>query len=492
VRLTDSSEPAGLDPMGLSARATSAVLWSGADVTVRQLVQFAVALLLARLLSPAEFGVIAMISVFIGVGAVVIDSGFGAALVQRPETTPAEESSVFYFSIGAGCMAGLTLGLIGPGIARFFRQPVIAPLAWLMGFNLFVSSFGTVHSALLTKALDFRTQMKIAVAASAVSGAVAVLLASLGGNVWSLAWQAVVSTAVTVALLWRFSPWRPHLAFERHALGNLFRFGGFLLLSGVLDQIHVRLSGIVIGRWYGAADLGLYGRAEGTCQVPTNVVATVANRVAFPVFAQVAMDAERLRRGVRRSLEAMILLNTPIMLGLVVVGGPVVLTLFGEKWGPSIPLLRVLALAGLLWPLHVINLNALVAQGRSQEFFRLEVAKKGLGLVLLLSAAPFGVLMMAWSQVVLGVVAFVLNAHYSGRYLRYGAWAQARDVLPYLLVGLIMSATVWTLDGLIAGATPAMRLTAGTATGCLLYVGGCAALRLPGFLELVRWLRPTA
>jgi teichuronic acid exporter len=464
-------------------------VWSGADVSIRQLLQFVVSIALARLLGPSEFGLLAMLYFFVGVGAVLIDGGFGAALVQRQSTTREEESSVFFLSAGMGLVAALALGLSGPSIAKFFRQPALGPLAWLMGLNLLFAALGCVPSALLTRALDFRTQMKAAVIATAVSGVVAVLVAWARGGVWALALQQVIGTAMTVALLWRFSAWRPILAFDRHGLAGMFGFGGFMLLSGILDQAFQRGSAVVIGRCYGAVDLGFFTRAESTRQVPLNVITGVVNRVALPAFSEIAGDLERLRESVRRALEGMMLVNIPLMLGTSAVAEPLVITLFGERWRPSISLLRILSLAGLFWPLHTVNLNALIALGRSREFFRLELAKKTIGLLLLLLSAPLGVVAMAWSQVALGAAAFVINAHFSRVHLNYGAGSQARAVMPFLGVGLGMAAAVAALDHGMGNAPPTVRLIAGVAVGAAFYVAACWILRLAVFLEAGRAAR---
>ena len=435
---------------------------------------------------------LAMLYVFMGIGSLIVDGGFGAALIQKQGTSREEESAVFYLGLGTGLVAGLALGACGPLIATFFGQPEIAPLAWVMGLNLFLGALGSVHSAQLSRGLDFRTLTKVGVAATAVSGPVAVAVAWGGGGVWALATQTLVGTATTIVLLWWLNPWRPTLAFHWRALKSLFRFGSFLLLSAILDQAYSGACSALIGRLYGASDLGFYTRADGTRQVPASVVTGVVSRVAFPAFALLAADPERLRRAFRRALHAIMLFNVPVMLGLLVVAEPLILTLFGEKWRPTISLLRVLCLAGLLWPLHVVNLNVLTAQGHSRDFFRVEVVKKVTGLSILLAVAPFGLLSMAWGQVAIAIVAFFVNAHFTGVYLRYGALTQVRGLLPYVAAGLAMAAGVWALDRSVGAWPIAMRLAVDVVGGAAVYVGLCAVLRLEAFAELLVTLRERA
>lgn len=480
--------------MSLTATTTRAVFWNGLELFARQGLQFVVSVILARLLSPSEFGVMAMLLVFIGLASVLIDGGFPAALVQKQQTTHDEESAAFYFGIVSGLILGLGLGLSGPLIAGFFRQPVLALLSWLMGFNLFLGAFGAVHAALLLKQLDFRTLMKVGISATAVSGVVAIALAWLGAGVWALATQAVTATAVTVLLLWRLSPWRPARTFDPVALRGMFGYGGFLLMSALLEQVYLRFSSIVIGRTFGAHEVGLFSRAEGIRQVPVGVITGVVGRVAFPAFSQLVGDSERLRRGVQGSLQALMVVSIPAMLGMLVVAEPLVVTLFGEPWRATIPLLRVLCLAGLFWPLHAINLYALMAQGQSRECFRVETVKRAIGLLLLLAAVPFGLLAMAWSQVALALIAFFLNAHYTGVNLQYGAVRQIRHLFPYLAVGALMAGAVWMLDRVLLDMSMAVRLVLDVAAGVLVYAGACAAVQLQAFVDLasvamakVRW-----
>lgn len=469
--------------MSLTHQSLSAVFWSGADVFMRQGLQFFVSILLARLLSPDDFGVLAMLYLFTGIAGLFIDSGFSSALVQRQDITPADESTVFFFNLGAGLVVALGLCWAAPWIAAFFEQPVLQGLTYVMALNLFLGAFGAIQNVLLTKTLNFKLLMKIGVVASLLSGVLAVILAWQGFGVWSLALQTLVSTVITVALLWRWHPWRPQWVFSFTALRSLFRFGGFLLLSGLLDTIYTRLYSVIIGKLFSARELGFYTRAASTQQLPVNVLTNVLNRVAFPVFSAAAADKAQLARGVRKALRTIMLFNIPAMLGLMVVAEPLVITLFGEKWLPSVPILQVLCLAGVLWPLHVINLNVLMAQGHSNLFFRIEVLKKIIGVVAIAVASFYGILAIAWSQVVVGVLCFLLNAHYTGVFLGYSAWNQTRDLLPYLAVSVLMTLAVWPIH-LYSVLSPAAQLGLISGVGALVYLLACRLFRLAAFDEL--------
>lgn len=466
----------------LEGQAASATLWSGIDVFLRQGLQFAVSIILARLLTPEEFGTVALLALFVGVAGIMIDSGFSSALIQRQNATKEEESAVFWFNAGMGAVAASLLCLASSAIAAFFDAPVLVPLTCVIALNLFISSLGSVHTALLSKALNFKTQMKVGAVASAVSGATAVVMAWRGAGVWALAGQTLVASVTTVTLLWAWHDWRPLWTFSLRALKPLFSFGGFFLLSALLDTIYGRVSTLIIGKLYSVGDLGQYNRAWGTQQLPANALSTIMNRVAFPAFSAHAQDKELLSRATRKVLRGLMFLNTPAMFGLMAAARPAVEVLFGPQWLPCVPILQVLCLYGLFWPLHLINLNVLMAQGYSNLFFRLEVAKKAIGVGVLLAASPFGILAMAWSQVVLGAISFVLNAHYTGVFLNYSSFRQMLDTLPFVLLAVPMAGIVWLLPtGTALPAFPLLCVQLGV--GAALYLGTAAILRLETFRE---------
>ena len=447
---------------------------------MRQGLQFFVSILLARLLSPEDFGLLAMLYVFTGIAGLFIDSGFSSSLIQQQHITLEDESTVFFFNLGTGLIVALGLCSAAPWIAFFFEQPALQGLTYLMALNLFIGAFGAIQSTLMNKNLDFKTPMKIGAVASLVSGVLAVCLAWQGYGIWSLALQSLASTTVTIAMLWFLNPWRPSWTFSFGSLRSLFRVGSFLLLSSLLDTIYNRLYSVLIGKLFSVRDLGFYTRASGTQQLPTGVLTAVLNRVAFPIFAAASADKALLARGVRKALLSIMLLNIPAMLGMAVVAEPLVVTLFGEKWLPSVPILKVLCLSGVLWPLHVINLNVLIAQGHSNLFFRIEIIKKIVGVSAIIFASAYGLMAIAWSQLAVSVVCFLINAHYTGVLINYSAWHQTLDLIPYLIVGVSMSLVVIPIE-LYTTFSPQVKLTLMSVSGAIFYWLACRVLRLAAF-----------
>jgi O-antigen/teichoic acid export membrane protein len=472
----------------LKQRAISATLWSGADIFLRQGLQFVVSIALARLLSPEEFGTIALLYLFTGIASAFVDSGFSTALVQRQDVTHTDESTVFWFNLAMGALVALALWAAAPAIAGFYALPILVPLMAVMALNIFLSALGSIHGTLLTKRLDFRTQMKVSAITTVISGAVAVYMASRGYGVWALAAQTLVATGVTTVLLWVFNRWRPALVFSRASARRLFGFGGYMLASGLLDIAYSRAYTLLIGKFYGVRELGFYNRADGTKQLPVGVLTGILARVAFPIFSAAAHDTAQLRRGVELALRGMMLVNVPMMLGLAAVAEPLVLTLFGAQWLPAVPIMQVLCLGGMLWPLHVINLNVLMAQGYSHLFFRLEVMKKLLGVGLLAVGTFYGVMGIAWSQVVSGVLAFAINAHYTKRHLDYGTVAQARDFLPMIGIALPMALGMHWI-GTQLRIAPAVELFSLTVLGTLIFLVLGWACRLVALHDAINLFR---
>jgi O-antigen/teichoic acid export membrane protein len=459
----------------LSRKTTAAAKWSAVDVIARQGVQFAISIVLARILAPADFGVVAMLAIFVAVGGIVIDSGFGSALIQRQNTTRAEESTVFYFNLAMGATIAGLFCLLAPYIAAFFGQPILRYLTYAMALNLLIGSLGSIHATLLNRMMDYKTLAKVGVVSSVLAGMLAVYLASRGYGVWSLAANSLASGTITAILFWTLHSWRPAWTFSLTSLSSFFRFGGYQMAATLTDVVTTNLYLVLIGKLYSARELGFYSRAQNTQQLPVTLMMGIINRVAFATFASVKDDKERLIRGLRQAQAVSMLINAPLMLGVVILAKPLVTTLFGDQWAPCVPILQVLGLGGVLWPLHVLNLNVLVAQGRSDLLFRLTIVKKLFSVTLTIAASLYGVMAIAWAQVVISLVAYFANAHYTKSMLNYGAWKQLNDLRVIFISVVPMAFVVYLLNDLVL-APGFARLILATAGGVVTYWLTCRIL----------------
>jgi len=461
----------------LRDRTISALSWSFVDSFGSQGIQFIMSVVLARLLAPESFGLISMLAVFTAVAMLLIEGGFSGALIQKRELESKDRSTVFWFNLASGAVVAILMYALAPYVAKFYGQPELTRVARVLCLVFIIHAFVAVQLAQLTRDLEFLPLTKANLSANIVSGSVAIYLAAFGFGVWSLVAQQIVSSLVRALLLWRFSAWRPTAEFSGESLKSLFGFGSRMAASGLLDSIFGNLYFVAIGRLFGAANVGVYSRANWLTQVPIQSLSQVVARVTFPVFSAMQEEPARLRRNMAHALRSLALLGFPMMVGMLVVAEPLVQVILTAKWLSAVPYIQMLCVVGLLHPLHVINLNLLMALGRSDLFLRLEVIKKALVLVGILSTYRHGIAWMIFGQIVLSAVAYFLNSYWTGRFIGYGSWAQLKDVAPYMLVSLLMGTVVF-LTGQAVFFNATIGLVVQILSGVVFYIAVCVMARL--------------
>lgn len=423
-------------------KAVSAGFWNSIDILVRQSIQFIVSVLLARLLGPTDFGIIAVLGFFSGLSQIFLQ-GLTVALVQRHDTTRDEESAVFWWNMAASLALSAVLLLLAKPVALYFGQPSLDGLMWASAGQIVLTALGAVQVALLTRDLRFAVLVKAGIASSLVSGVVGVAAATLGMGAWALALQMTVAAGLSSAALWALSDWRPRFHLDPASLGRLWRFGSWVSLSTALEVVYTQGFVMVVGKLYGVRELGFYNRAWSTQQLPGNILSLLITRVALPLFSSRAGDPAAVRRGALLAIRVAMMLNLPVMVGLSILSPLVIELLFGAKWLPSAPILSILALAGVLLPLHVINLQLILSRGGSNVFFALEVVKKVVGIVCVGIGSIFGIFGLAWAGLAAAILAFWLNALPNGRALDLGAGRQLIDLSGLALPTGAMAVIVW-------------------------------------------------
>ncbi|HET6433211.1 lipopolysaccharide biosynthesis protein [Dyella sp.] len=468
-------------------RASKAAWWSAIEIAARFGVQVAVMVLLARLLSPSDFGLIAMVLVFTSMGALLADSGFGTALIQRQRTTDDDETTVFLFTTGTALLLASLLWLLAPAIATYFHQPRLAALIRVIVMVLPLGALAAVPDALLTMQLRFKERTKAELFASIASAVVALGLAWGNYGVWSLVWQAIVLIGMRALLLWVYSRWRPRGHFRMASFRSLSGFGIYMLMSGLLDTLTLRLQALLIGKLFDTAQLGYYTLAQNTQQAPTSFMGNLLNRVGLPVFSAVGDQPHKLLGALRLSMRLAMFIFVPSMLGLAVIARPLTLLLYGPKWTPAASLLSILALSAALWPLHVLNLAAVSAQGRSDLFFRLSLVKKTLAIGLILLGSLGGPVAIAGAVLAASVLSAVINAHYSKVLLGYGIAAQIADQRATFGLSLLAAATGWSVIHWLPASTMTTALAIFLAAA--LYLTMAAVTKNSALGELVTLLK---
>jgi O-antigen/teichoic acid export membrane protein len=472
----------------IKTKAVNAVIWSALERVSGQLIRFAIGVVLARLLLPAEFGLLGMIAVFMGVSQVFVNCGFGSALIQKQNATHLDESSVFYANLILGIIAAVTLYCAAPWIARFYHQPGLVGITRFMALDLVIGSFGVIQTMLLTKRLDFKTQIKISVASTLVSGTLAIIMALKGFGVMSLVAQVLVGDFLSTVLLWLLQGWRPLRAFSMASLRDMFPYGSRLFASGLLNSFFNEIYSIVIGKLFDPAMLGFYTRARQMQRLPVDNLSGIVGRVSFPVFAAIQHDKPALKRGVRKASKGLAWLNFPLMVGLAVTARPLVLVLLTEKWIECVPLIQLLCVAGALYPLSLIHVNALSAQGRSDLFLRLEIIKKILIIAAVVATFHYGVMGLLTGSVVVGVISYLLNGYYSKTLFDYSWSEQFLDVLPYMGLSALMGGCVW-LTGWLPLTGNLSLLLIQVATGIAVYALGCWFWQVASFVEAIELVK---
>ena len=429
----------------LKNKAVKGVGWSFLDNIAGQGITFLVGLVLARILSPAEFGILGMITIFIAISNSIIDSGFSNALIRKTDAKEIDYNTVFFFNLALSTLLYTILFIASPAISRFFKEPQLVEITRVMGLLLFINALAIIQRTLLVKRVDFKTQTKVSIIASAGSAFVGIGMALMGYGVWSLVGQQLSRQFLNTLFLWVFNTWRPALEFSIQSFKELFGFGSKLLLSGLLNTLYNNIYYIIIGRFYSAAQLGQYTRAEQFNMIFSSNLTSVVQRVSYPVLSSIQNEPERLREAYRKVIKSTMLITFACMLGLAATAKPVILILIGEKWLVAVKYLQIICFSGMLYPLHAINLNILQVKGRSDLFLKLEIIKKGLAVGPICLGIFLGIEYMLLGSVINSFIAYYLNARYSQGMINYSVLEQVKDILPTFIVSLCVAAVMWSI-----------------------------------------------
>ena len=410
-------------------------------------ISFIVGIILARLLSPAEYGLIGIIMVFITVFDGIIDSGFSNALIRKNNATEDDNNTMFITNLVISVVLFFVMYLGAPAIAIFFKNEQLVPLTRVMSVYLIINAFCLIQRTLLTKEIDFKTQTKCNVISSAISGVVGIAMAFMNYGVWALVGQQLSRIFFNTLLLWVLRNWRPSFSFSWVSFKELFGFGWKLMVSGILNSVWSQIYQIVIGRCYSAETLGLYSKAREYVDLVSKNVTAVAQRVSYPTLSKIQDDKERLKNGYRLIIKITVLsvfLSVFLMCGCA---KQLILVLIGEQWIKCVPMMQIVCFSMALYPLHAINLNMLQVQGRSDLFLKLEIIKKIIGVLPILAGIFFNIY---WMLIVGfftgGCIDFWLNSHYSGKFIGYSTTDQIKDILPSLGISFAVALPLFGLS----------------------------------------------
>lgn len=462
--------------------------WSALENVTRLGVTFVVSIVLARLLSPEEYGLIGILTIFIAIFNAIVDSGFTNALIRKQDTTDTDYSTVFYTNLVLSVVLAAVLFFCAKPISVFFERPELVSLTQVMSSVVIINALSIVQRVRTTKAIDFKTQTKITFISSVGSGVIGIAMAYMGYGVWALVGQQISNQLLTTLFFWFYNRWMPKLVFSWASFKELWAFGSKLLASSLIDTAWKEVYQVVIGKCYSSATLGLFTRAKQFSDLCSANLTAVVQRVSYPVLSHIQDDRDRLKRAYQRVIRTTMLPTFVLMLGMAACAEPMIYVMIGEQWLECVPMLQIICTYAMLYPLHSINLNMLQVQGRSDLFLKLEIIKKIIGIGPILLGIFFHIYWMLAGTLIISLISYYLNAYYSGPFLNYGIKEQVKDILPSFGVAVAMAVPVYAMS--FIPLNPFVLLPLQIVVGAVITLVICEATKLPEYMELKGIVNP--
>lgn len=467
---------------GLKHKAVKGAFWNIGQTLANQAVAFVISVIIARLVLPKEFGLVAMLSVFIAIANCFIESGISVALLRKNDRTNVDCSTMLYFNILMAGVCYVILFFLAPIISEFYKMGELTNILRVTALGLIIGATATVQRMLFRAALDFKTPAICDLVSYILSGAIGIFLAYHKWGVWALVTQNIIGTIFSALFLWLASRWRPIWAFSFESLRESFGFGSKLLISGLIDTAYNQIYPITIGKFFSASQLAYFNRAFNLSSLASTTPTKMLSNVAFPILCKLQDSDDRLSSGYQRMIRITSFIVFPLTIGLGAIAYPLINVLLTEEWIEAAPLLQIAVFSGMWYPIHLLNLNLLQVKGRSDLFLKLEIAKKILGLSVIFITIPLGIKAMCYGAVISSVLCLCINTHYTKRLIGLGLVQQARDFMRSLLLSLVMFAACrvvihFTGDGIIG-------LICGIATGIIVYGGIAITTKMDEVKEL--------
>lgn len=432
--------------MSLRKKTLNGLFWTFSQQFGLQVISFFITLFLARILGPTEFGIIAMLSVFVAVGGLLVDGGLSSSLIRTGRANQKDYSTVFFFNLGGSLVVYALVYFLAPLISTFYKQEILISVLRVYSIVFIINAFYEIQNARLVKIMDFKTQAFIQIPSVLFSGLIGIVLAINGFGVWSLVWMNIAQSFLITMFHWVFSKWRPSLIFDSTSFKKHFHFGYKMTLSGLLEIIYKNIYVLIIGKNYSAAQLGYYSRADSISQLPTNNIFNAINSVTYPMFASISEDNIRLKMVYKKLVQQVLFWNASILILLVVIAEPLFRFLLTEKWLLAVPYFQILCLAGILYPLHAYNHNILKVKGRSDLILKIEFVKKLIAIIGILLVIPFGIFGLLYFQLAFSILSCFINSYYSGILINYSIKEQLADIFPAISLSILIGLICFFLD----------------------------------------------
>lgn len=460
------------------------LIWKFMERISVQAINLIIQILLARKLFPEDFAAVAIITVFINIATIFVQSGFGTALIQKAEIDEVDSSSIFYFSITASIVLYFVLYLISPLVAAYYNIDILSALLRAEGIILVFGAFNTVQQAIMARNLEFKKNFRASLLGCISAGISGVALAYAGAGIWALAISTIINNFVLTVVLWFSVKWRPKLVFSAKRVKTLFSFSWKLVCSSLVSTIYTNIRTLVIGKAFNSKTLGYYNRGDMLGSSLMNGLTGAISSVMLPVLSTKQDRVNELKKMLRRTMSINCFVIFPVMFGLVAVAKPLIVILFTEKWLPAVPFMRLVCIAYAFYPMHSANLQAINAIGRSDVSLKLEVIKRVMGLCLIGLSFPFGVYAIVGSEIVFSLLATIVNGFPNKKLINYSIKEQWRDIFPYLLVSILMCIIVYGISRIL-NVNNIILLLIQILAGVCIYVLGCHVLKLEAYVYMV-------
>ena len=447
--------------------ASKGIVWSGIERFSIQGVHFLVQVILARLLTPDDYGLVGLLVVFINLAQTLVDSGFANALIQKQNCTDRDYSTVFIYNCAISIIVYFILFVSAPYIADFYKEEELTSVLRFLSIIVVLNSLSIIQRTRLIKKVDFQTQAKITLSSALLSGIIGIVLAYNGLGAWSLCWQQVSNSIIQFILFLLLLRWLPSLVFDLQSFKSLFKFGYKLVFASIINAIYKNLYTIVIGKKYTSESVGYYSRAEQFVVFPSANLGALIVRVIYPILSIVQNDNEKLKSIYRDSIKLSSYIIFPLMIGLLSLSEPLVLFLLTDKWIIMVPIMQILCLDWMLDHISMLNLNLLMVKGRTDLSLKLEIIKKVIAIVILFVTLPFGLIVMCWGRVLYSVLATYLNTIYTNKLISLSFLQQMRDIIPSMIASFAMGGIVYLSKAIFV--SPFWQLIIGFIVGFLFY-----------------------
>lgn len=444
-------------------------IWKTLEKGGAQLIQFVISIILARMLSPSDYGVLALITVFINLANAFVQSGFGTALVQDKDSGDLEFSTVFYFSIFTSIVFYIILFFAAIPIANFYQTPVLIKIIRILSFSLLFNSIVCIQNAYLSKKLDFKKNFFGSIFAIGISGLIGIIMAYNNLGLWALVGQNLSYSFLSFFILFIIVEWKPKLLFSFEKLKKLFLFSWKLLASNLISTFCNNLQSLIIGKNYNTSQLGIYNRGQNFPHLITITLDGSIQSVLFPTLSSKNDDKEYVKNTMRKSISLSAYITLPCIFGMAAVAEPMVLTLLSEKWQASIPFMQIACIGFAFIPIQSANLTAINAVGRSDIYMKLEIIKRIITILTLIITTPIGIYAMALGQAFCNILFAFINAFPNKKLLEYSYMEQLQDLIPSLVISLIMAVIIFMLNKILS-INPLLALLTEIALGIIIYI----------------------